>query len=193
MPVSTATGLARVTVSAPQRRLDVALPEHAPLAELLPELLRHAGIGLPDAGQAHGGWGLRRGARRGPGGPAGGGPPVAARGYGDGVVGATIGGLALPYAFVGGLLVLGPPSVLVGSTALVLLAVIGAVGVGHGLRVFVGGITAGLLGVLGALLVLWQSPAGSAAALLALLVTGIAAFPLLAIRLRPLPLPRAPP
>src|SRR5438874_5023276 len=60
MPVTTATGLARVTVSGPQRRLDVALPEHAPLGELLPELLRHAGEGLPDAGQAHGGWALRR-------------------------------------------------------------------------------------------------------------------------------------
>src|SRR5438874_8417124 len=60
MPVTTATGLARVTVSGPQRRLDVALPEHAPLGELLPELLRHAGESLPDAGQAHGGWVLRR-------------------------------------------------------------------------------------------------------------------------------------
>src|SRR5438477_11585980 len=60
MPVTTATGLARVTVHTPQRRLDVALPEHLPLAELLPELLRHAGEGLPDAGQAHGGWALRR-------------------------------------------------------------------------------------------------------------------------------------
>ncbi len=53
-------GLARVTVSAPARRVDVALPEHAPLAELLPELLRHAGDGLADVGQAHGGWVLRR-------------------------------------------------------------------------------------------------------------------------------------
>src|SRR2546423_1247412 len=59
-PGTTASGLARVTVSAPGRRLDVALPEHAPLAELLPEILRHAGEGLLDAGQAHGGWVLRR-------------------------------------------------------------------------------------------------------------------------------------
>ena len=36
-------GLARVTINAPQRRVDVALPEHVPLAELLPEVLRHAG------------------------------------------------------------------------------------------------------------------------------------------------------
>ena len=41
-------GLARVTISAPQRRVDVALPEQVPLAELLPEVLRHAGEGLAD-------------------------------------------------------------------------------------------------------------------------------------------------
>jgi type VII secretion integral membrane protein EccD len=53
-------GLARVTISAPQRRVDVALPEHVPLAELLPEVLRHAGEGLADDGEKHGGWVLRR-------------------------------------------------------------------------------------------------------------------------------------
>ncbi|MBG0560948.1 type VII secretion integral membrane protein EccD [Actinoplanes aureus] len=52
--------LARVTISAPQRRVDVALPEHVPLAELLPEVLRHAGEGLADEGEKHGGWLLRR-------------------------------------------------------------------------------------------------------------------------------------
>src|SRR3954454_17111221 len=52
-------GLARVTISAPQRRVDVALPEHVPLAELLPDLLRHAGEGLADDGERHGGWLLR--------------------------------------------------------------------------------------------------------------------------------------
>jgi type VII secretion integral membrane protein EccD len=54
------TGLARVTISAPQRRVDVALPENLPLAELLPEVLRHAGVGLADDGERHGGWVLRR-------------------------------------------------------------------------------------------------------------------------------------
>ncbi|GID70009.1 type VII secretion integral membrane protein EccD [Actinoplanes cyaneus] len=54
------TGLARVTISAPQRRVDVALPEHVPLAELLPEVLRHAGEDLADTGERHGGWVLRR-------------------------------------------------------------------------------------------------------------------------------------
>src|SRR4051794_26216887 len=53
-------GLARVTISAPNRRVDVALPEHVPLAELLPEVLRHAGEGLADDGEKHGGGGGRR-------------------------------------------------------------------------------------------------------------------------------------
>ncbi|WIM96256.1 type VII secretion integral membrane protein EccD [Actinoplanes oblitus] len=56
------TGLARVTISTPRRRVDVALPEHVPLAELLPEVLRHAGEDLADAGERHGGWVLRRAA-----------------------------------------------------------------------------------------------------------------------------------
>src|SRR2546421_6554667 len=91
MPVTTATGLARVTVHTPQRRLDVALPEHTPLAELLPDLLRHAGEGLPDAGQAHGGWVLRRG--RGAALFLGGGPgPDGGRGGGRGGPGTAPGG-----------------------------------------------------------------------------------------------------
>ncbi|WP_189170961.1 type VII secretion integral membrane protein EccD [Pilimelia anulata] len=55
-----AAGLVRLTVSAPARRLDLAVPAHAPLAELLPEILRHAGEELADAGEEHGGWALRR-------------------------------------------------------------------------------------------------------------------------------------
>ncbi|WP_194927667.1 EsaB/YukD family protein [Catenulispora pinisilvae] len=39
----TATGHCRVTVVAPTRRVDVALPDDVPLAELLPELLRLVG------------------------------------------------------------------------------------------------------------------------------------------------------
>jgi len=52
--------LARVTVSTPTRRMDVALPENAIVAELLPHLLRHAGDDLADDGEQHGGWTLRR-------------------------------------------------------------------------------------------------------------------------------------
>ena len=53
-------GLARVTVAAPKRRIDVALPDNALVGELLPHLLRHAGEDLADEGEAHGGWQLRR-------------------------------------------------------------------------------------------------------------------------------------
>lgn len=55
-----AAGLARIVVSAPSGRVDVVVPDRAPLAELLPDLLRHLGSGLADTGAAHGGWLLRR-------------------------------------------------------------------------------------------------------------------------------------
>ncbi|NKE64054.1 type VII secretion integral membrane protein EccD, partial [Lentzea sp. PSKA42] len=56
----TTTGLVRVTIAAPDRRIDMALPERSPLAEVVPGLLAHAGEGLADAGVEHGGWMLRR-------------------------------------------------------------------------------------------------------------------------------------
>jgi len=307
-------GLARVTVSSPQRRVDVALPETVALAELLPELLSHAGEALADAGEQHGGWLLRRadgrvlalrtslaaqgvrdgevlhlvparadwpeleyddvveaiaaGARRqgvgwsGPAtrvaglGTAGvalatglaavlrAGPPwpvpaavalgtaavllvagvLAARAYGAAGVGATLAGYALPYAFAGGLLLLagsarpagpggaagsggpvpagsavsavfGAPQLLVGSVALVLAALLGAMAAGAELRVFVAGVSAGAVGAVGALVALWSDasgasgPAVAAAVVLTLLVVGVAGVPLLAIRLGRLPVP----
>ncbi|WP_326549398.1 type VII secretion integral membrane protein EccD [Micromonospora sp. NBC_01813] len=64
-----ATGLVRLTVAAPTRRVDLALPARAPLAELLPALLARAGE-EPPAASAHAsadaaggdgdGWVLRR-------------------------------------------------------------------------------------------------------------------------------------
>lgn len=60
MARSAGLGLARITLAAPRRRIDIALPDQAPIAELLPALLRHAGEELADAGQEHGGWVLRR-------------------------------------------------------------------------------------------------------------------------------------
>ncbi|TCP53593.1 type VII secretion integral membrane protein EccD [Tamaricihabitans halophyticus] len=60
-PTSTVgTSLARVTIGTPKRWMDVALPEHVPVAELLPYILRHAGEDAADTGEAHGGWLLRR-------------------------------------------------------------------------------------------------------------------------------------
>ncbi len=60
MTTPMALGLSRVTVAAPRRRLDVALPDGVLVAELLPHLLRHAGEELADEGERHGGWALRR-------------------------------------------------------------------------------------------------------------------------------------
>ncbi len=285
MPAPSA-GLARVTISSPQRRVDVALPDGVPLVELLPELLGHAGEGLADDGERHGGWVLRRsdgtalstasalaaqgvrdgavlhlvparadwpeleyddvveaiaagarryglgwsdGASRATGLATAGlalavglvavlraGPPwpipglvalavavvllvagvVGSRAYGDGPVGATLGAYALPYALVGGLLVVrsdtGPPNewnLLVGSMTMLLAALLGVVGTGYLLRLFVAGVTAGVLGALAAVIGHFTSAAGAAAALLALLVAGIGAVPLLAIRFGKLPIP----
>ncbi|WP_229789233.1 type VII secretion integral membrane protein EccD [Pilimelia terevasa] len=53
-------GLVRLTVRAPHRQLDLALPADVPLAALLPALLRLAGAELADEGERHGGWLLRR-------------------------------------------------------------------------------------------------------------------------------------
>lgn len=52
--------LVRVTITAPGRRMDLALPADAIVAEIIPGLLARAGEGLADAGVRHGGWVLRR-------------------------------------------------------------------------------------------------------------------------------------
>ncbi len=54
MPAA-ANGLARITIRAPHRRIDLAVPHQVPLVELLPEVVVRAG----EAGTA-GGWVLRR-------------------------------------------------------------------------------------------------------------------------------------
>ncbi|MER7002294.1 type VII secretion integral membrane protein EccD [Dactylosporangium sp. NPDC000555] len=278
--MSTASaGLARITINAPQRRVDVAVPDAVPLAELLPELLQHAGTGLADDGERHGGWLLRRadgttlsaaaglagqgvhdgavlhlvpartgwpeleyddvveaiaaGARRHgmPWSPAAtratslavagaglavalvsmvrAGLPLAAaavavglvligitasRAYGDALVGAGLAAFALPFAAAGGWLAAPEPAtpagrVMLGAVALLLAALLAAVGVAHLLRVFVAGVTAGLLGALGGLLATVTRPAAAAAVMLAVLVAGVAGMPLLAIRLGRLPMP----
>ncbi|QUH03932.1 type VII secretion integral membrane protein EccD [Saccharopolyspora erythraea] len=56
----TSTNLVRVTIDAPTRRIDLALPERSSVAEILPGLLRRAGESLPDDGVTDGGWLLRR-------------------------------------------------------------------------------------------------------------------------------------
>ncbi|NUR96765.1 MAG: type VII secretion integral membrane protein EccD, partial [Kribbellaceae bacterium] len=53
-------GLVKVTIDAPERRIDLALPERSTVAEVLPGILRHAGDELADLGALQGGWVLRR-------------------------------------------------------------------------------------------------------------------------------------
>lgn len=52
--------LARVTVAAPERRMDLALPDNMLVAELLPHLVRHADGALGENPERSGGWVLRR-------------------------------------------------------------------------------------------------------------------------------------
>ncbi|GAA0545280.1 type VII secretion integral membrane protein EccD [Paractinoplanes ferrugineus] len=287
-------GLARITISAPHRRVDVALPEHVALAELLPEVLRHAGEGLADDGEKHGGWVLRRtdgvalstsqglfpqgvrdgevlhlvpahndwpeleyddvveaiaaGARRrgsawtpsstrtatlsaagvllllgliavllaGPAWNAGAiaglttavvlalAGVTASRAYGDARAGAALGAYAMPYAFAGAAVLvgsndrvgvlpaipwLGDSELLAGSVALLIAAALGGVGVAASMRLFTAGAVTGLLAALTALVSMFTTAAGAAAVLLSVLVCGIGALPLLAIRFGKMPTP----
>src|SRR6185436_10154387 len=60
MPLPT-SGLARITIRAPRRRLDLAVPDQVPLAEILPEVLRRAGEATrTELEPGPGGWTLRR-------------------------------------------------------------------------------------------------------------------------------------
>ncbi|WP_412740766.1 type VII secretion integral membrane protein EccD [Krasilnikovia sp. MM14-A1259] len=59
MVTQAGTGLARIALMAPKRRIDLALPEHLPLVGLLPAVLRQSDE-EPTDGAAHGGWALRR-------------------------------------------------------------------------------------------------------------------------------------
>ncbi|QFU91111.1 type VII secretion integral membrane protein EccD [Amycolatopsis sp. YIM 10] len=239
------TNLVRVTIDAPARRIDLALPERASVAEVLPGLLRRAGESLADDGVTDGGWLLRKtdgtalglsaslgtcGIRDGevlhlvsrrlhwpeleyddladtiaqgagrtgrPWGPvhtrAAGlltgafaatlalvavvraGPPwttaawvafcccaallvagtALARALGDAGAGAVVAALGLPFAFVGGGLLLGDgpqatgfgaPHVLAACSALVVASALGYVGVVERAELFIAGVTAGLLG-----------------------------------------------
>jgi type VII secretion integral membrane protein EccD len=52
--------LCRLTVCGPARSVELAVPAHVPLIDLLPALIGHLGDGLADAGLEHGGWVLQR-------------------------------------------------------------------------------------------------------------------------------------
>ncbi|MFF2525164.1 type VII secretion integral membrane protein EccD [Streptomyces liangshanensis] len=53
-------GLCRLTVRAPARSIDLAVPADVPVADLLPAILGYAGDGLEESGIEHGGWVLQR-------------------------------------------------------------------------------------------------------------------------------------
>ncbi|MFE9455715.1 type VII secretion integral membrane protein EccD [Streptomyces californicus] len=52
--------LCRLTVRAPARSIDLAVPADVPVADLLPAVLGYAGDNLEEAGIDHGGWVLQR-------------------------------------------------------------------------------------------------------------------------------------
>ncbi|MGH8792818.1 MAG: type VII secretion integral membrane protein EccD [Stackebrandtia sp.] len=60
MTTAIRTGLTRITVSAPRRRIDLVLPDHLPVSDLLPVVLEYAGEGAADDAEKHGGFDLRR-------------------------------------------------------------------------------------------------------------------------------------
>lgn len=291
MVTQAGTGLARIAIVAPDRRLDLALPEHLPLVGMLPAVLRQAAE-HPSDGTAHGGWMLRRtdgtaidlnrtlaaqnirdgetlhlaprrtewpelayddlmeavaaGARRRgiawnplatrltglivasallltglavilgseePGwlggvialSAAAGlllGGIVLSRAMADSLAGAVLAAAGLPYAFVGGVLVigtgesvwaLGAPHILLGSAVLLLTGLLGILGVGDAARVFVAAVYAGIWGMLGGLFALGSLDAVQGAAIVVSGVTLLLpAMPLLAVRLGKVPMPALP-
>ncbi|MGW1718127.1 type VII secretion integral membrane protein EccD [Streptomyces sp. NPDC002156] len=60
MPDNQTTGLCRLTVRAPGKSIDLAVPADVPVADLLPAVLGFGGTDLGEAGIDHGGWVLQR-------------------------------------------------------------------------------------------------------------------------------------
>jgi type VII secretion integral membrane protein EccD len=106
--------------------------------------------------------------------------------------------MALPYSAAAGLLfaagdtaglTFGADALLVGACALLFVSAVGAVGIGHGLRVFVAGGTLGFAVLIGALLRIPLTGPRAAAIVVVVLVAGIGLAPLLSVRVGRLPLP----
>ncbi|WP_430789815.1 type VII secretion integral membrane protein EccD [Actinoplanes sp. G11-F43] len=292
-PATSGPSLARVTIAAPTRRLDLALPDNMLVAELLPHLLRHAEGALGEPSERYGGWVLRRatgttlepgknlasqgvrdgellhldparedwpelayddvveviasGSRRaarawnpaatrtcglavtagalllGLGGLAATGPGrvlpgvialavalalsvlgiLLSRAFSDAGAGGVVAASGLPYAFFGGAWLLTPPGggwlsvgapgLVLGSSALLLVSVLGHVGVAGPARFFVAGIASALTGLLAAALALSGVAAeGGAAVALTAAIGLLPAYPVLAGWLGRLPFPDLP-
>ncbi len=128
---------------------------------------------------------------------------VVARPLSDARAGAAVGVVGLCYLSAGGLLVTSLPGtpmasvdgidLLAGSAALTLGSLVGYTGIVWGMRVFVGGIVAGLAGALaGTASVLGLGPAACSALVVAVLTGAVAVFPLWAMRLGRVPVPTLP-
>ncbi|HWS32077.1 MAG TPA: EsaB/YukD family protein [Actinoplanes sp.] len=202
-PATSGPSLARVTIAAPTRRLDLALPDNMLVAELLPHLLRHAEGALGEPSERYGGWVL---------------PGVIAlavsvacavlgillsRAFGDASAGGVVAASGLPYAFLGGawlltqpgggFLSVGAPGLVLGSSALLVVSVLGHAGVAGLTRLFVAGIAAALTGLLAAMLALsGVSAEGAAAVALTTAIGLLPAYPVLAGWLGRLPFPDLP-
>jgi type VII secretion integral membrane protein EccD len=57
---TTVAGLCRLTIRAPEKRFELAVPADVPLADLMPTVLGYAGAELDEKGLEHGGWALQR-------------------------------------------------------------------------------------------------------------------------------------
>ncbi|MBT8227785.1 MAG: type VII secretion integral membrane protein EccD [Dactylosporangium sp.] len=127
---------------------------------------------------------------------------VLSRALADSMAGSVVAGLGLPYALLGGALLvggvesltgMGAPHLLAGSGALLLLSVIGYLGVGDANRVPVAGVVAGLYGLLGGGLALGDFNGVEAAAVVASVSALLMpALPLISVRMVRLPLPSVP-
>jgi type VII secretion integral membrane protein EccD len=128
---------------------------------------------------------------------------VLARAFGDQRASVLLSLVALAYATVGGLLILGgnrtwhslgAAQLLTGATALVTYAAIAAVGTGGGGGMFAGAAGGGLALVVGAslCLVFGISPAAAAAVVAAVTFAFFPALPMFAYRLARLPMPSVP-
>ncbi|HEX6471950.1 MAG TPA: type VII secretion integral membrane protein EccD [Streptosporangiaceae bacterium] len=128
------------------------------------------------------------------------------RAMGDAGAGAVMGYVAVPYAFLAGLLIparetvpsvfrVGAPHMLAGFGAASLAAIVGGAVIAEGLPNFLGIALAALTGTIGAGVVValpGTPPAGAAAACVAVVVALTALIPSLAFKLARLPLPAVP-
>jgi type VII secretion integral membrane protein EccD len=131
---------------------------------------------------------------------------IMSRAMGDAGAGAVMGYVAVPYAFLAGLLTparetvptvlkLGAPHMLAGFGAATLAAIIGGAVIAEGFPNFLGVALAAVTGTIGAGVVVAMPdtrPAGAAAACVAVVVALTALIPSLAFKLARLPLPAVP-